>query len=494
MDDPAASTPPTEGSGRTSSATALQARHARLTVLALCFGGLSVAITQTLVIPIQQDLPRLLGSTAADTGWVVTITLFTGAVSMPVSGRLGDIYGRPRIVIANAAMLALGSLVCALSSSLLPILVGRGLQGLAMGFIPVGIALVRDVTPPRMTGTAIAVMSSTMGVGAAIGLPLSAVIAEAFSWHALFWMSTAVAGLLLIALLAFLPRGTTTGGGSVDVIGALLLAIGVVSLLLGISKGHQWGWTSGSTLGCVTGGLVVLILWGAFEVRQREPLVDLRSTARRPVLFTNLAAFAVGFGMMTQSIVVPQLLQLPASTGHGMGQSMLATGLWMAPSGLMMMLFAPVSSRLMRDVGAKHTLMIGAVVIGAGYLIALFLMSSPWQMMLATCIATAGVGIGYAAMPTLIMNNVEAEAAGSAVGVNALGRSMGTTCAAATMAMVLASSTTASGVPTRSGYELCFLIGATASFAAALIVLLVPRADAASSSALRRKGLTRVER
>ena len=90
--------------------------------------------------------------------------------------------------------------------------------------------------------------------------------------------------------------------------------------------------------------MVVLLLWGCYELRQQDPLVDLRTTARPPVLLTNIAAVAIGFGMMAQSIVVPQLLQMPSATGYGLGQSILAAGLWMAPGGLMMMLFAPVSS------------------------------------------------------------------------------------------------------------------------------------------------------
>ena len=157
---------------------------------------------------------------------------------------------------------------------------------------------------------------------------------------------------------------------------------------------------------------------------------------------TNLAAVAVGFGMMAQAIVVPQLLQMPETTGYGLGQSILAAGLWMAPGGLMMMVFAPVSSGLMSSIGAKRTLMIGAAVLGVGYLVALVLMDAPWQLLVASCVASAGVGIGYAAMPTLILDAVPAREAASAVGVNGLMRSTGTTLAAAVMATLLTSSTT----------------------------------------------------
>ncbi len=188
-------------------------------------------------------------------------------------------------------------------------------------------------------------------------------------------------------------------------VGIVLLTVGLVAFLVGISKGNVWGWTDPKTIAGIVGGVLVLLGFGAYELRQADPLVDLRTSARRPVLMTNLAAIAIGFGMMAQSIVFPQLLQLPASTGYGLGQTMLHAGLWMAPGGLMMLVFAPVSARLICTVGARTTLMIGATVIGGGYVLACFLMNAPWQIMLAGLLASAGVGIGYAAMPTIIMDS-----------------------------------------------------------------------------------------
>ncbi|WP_209020532.1 MFS transporter [Nocardioides sp. 1609] len=452
--------------------------RALLTVIVLCFGGMSVSLTQTLVIPIQGELPSLLGTSVANAGWVVTITLLAAAVVMPISGRLGDMFGKPRVIITSAGVLVVGSVICAMSDSLAPMLAGRALQGLAMGFIPVSIALVREVVPAEMANTAIAAISATLGVGGAIGLPLSAWVAQTFDWHALFWMSAILAAVLLVLVLTLVPKVENAVGGRLDLGGALGLAVGLVAVLVGVSKGNEWGWTSGRTLGALVGGVAVLLVWGAFELRQAAPLVDLRVSARRPVLLTNLAAVAIGFGMMAQSIVVPQLLQLPESTGHGMGQTMLQAGLWMAPGGLVMMAFAPVSSRLMTVFGAKRTLMVGAAVLGAGYLVAFFLMNAPWQLLIASMVACAGVGIGYAAMPTLIMVSVPRNEAGSAVGVNGLMRSVGTTTAAAVMTTVLSGSVGATGVPTRDAYELCFLIGAIAAFVGVAITAFVPHLHA----------------
>ena len=456
--------------------TRLLREHPALPVVVLCFGGLVASLTQTLLIPIQGELGGLLGTSQANAAWVITITLLAGAVAMPVAGRLADLFGKQPVIAVSAALLLVASVICALSDSLAPMLVGRALQGLAMGFIPVGISLMREVTPPRLTGTAIAAMSATLGVGGAIGLPLSAWIVDGRDWHTLFWVATGLAVLVGLGSVFIVPHVHDGHEGTFDFGGAVGLAVGLIALLLGITKGNTWGWTSGRTLGSIALGVVVLLAWGWFELRRSEPLCDLRVTARRPVLLTNIAAVAIGFGMMAQAIVFPQLLQLPEEIG-GLGQTLLAAGLWMAPGGLMMLAFAPVASYLMRTFGAKYALALGAGVLGCGYLLSFFLMSAPWQVLVASLICSAGVGIGYAAMPTLIMDAVPMNEAGSAVGINALMRSVGTTVAAAVMATVLTGQTSALGIPTEGAFKACFLVATVAAIAGGLLALTIPKVD-----------------
>nr|WP_312856004.1 MFS transporter [Nocardioides stalactiti] len=454
-----------------------RAASPRLAVATLCFGGLAAATTQTMVIPIQSDLPRLLGADATDTAAVITITLLTAAVSMPVAGRLADMFGKQKVLRACAAVLVLGSVVCALSSSLAPMLVGRALQGVAMGFIPVAISLIREVVPPAMAATSVAAMSATLGVGGAVGLPLAAWIAESGDWHALFWIAAALGAIVAVAVEVLVPHVHDGRRGRFDYPGAVGLALGLVAFLVGVSKASAWGWGDSRTLGAIGLGVVVLLAWGAYELRTEDPIVDLRTSAQRPVLLTNLAALAVGFGMMAQSIVVPQLLQAPEATGYGLGQTILEAGLWLAPGGLMMMLLSPVSGSLINRWGAKATLMAGATVLASGYLAGLLLMGSAWQLMVAACIAAAGVGIGYAAMPTLILDAAPPREAAAAVGLNALMRSVGTTLAAAAMGTVLTSDTQRLGsvaVPTEHAFELCFVIGAAAALVGVAIAATIP--------------------
>ena len=265
--------------------------------------------------------------------------------------------------------------------------------------------------------------------------------------------------------------------------GAILLAIGLSAFLIAVSKANDWGWTSGTTLGLGAAGLAVLVVFGFFELRQNDPLVDLRTTARPAVLLTNIAAAAIGFGMMAQSIILPMLLRMPEATGYGLGQTILAAGLWLAPGGLMMMFFAPLSGLLINKIGAKFTLAIGATILGLGYLFAFFLMDAAWKLMLASIICAIGVGIGYAAMPTLIMGSVPVTEAGAAVGLNGLMRSLGTTIASAVMAAILASSTISLGgaqIPDESTFTWCFVVAAAAAFVGVAITLLIPTKGAVS--------------
>ncbi|MGW6902090.1 MFS transporter [Streptomyces sp. NBC_01727] len=446
----------------------------------LAFAGIVAAITQTLVVPLIAELPKLLDTSASNASWVITATLLAAAVTTPVAGRLGDMYGKRRMLLTSLIPLIAGSVVCALSSSVVPMIAGRGLQGLGMGVVPLGISLLRDVVPAEKLGSSIAIMSASMGVGGALGLPFAAAIAENSSWRVLFWVVAALALAVGALIRAFVPgdrENNATGG--FDLLGAIGLGSALICLLLAVSKGADWGWGSGTTLGLIAAAVIVLLVWGWWELRISDPLVDLRVTARPQVLMTNAASILVGFAMYAQSLVVPQLLQLPEATGYGLGQSMLAMGLWMAPAGLMMMVMSPIGAKLSAAKGPKVTLAVGSLIIGIGYGISLPLISSgsTWSLLAVTIVCNTGVGFAYGAMPALIMGAVPQSETASANSFNTLMRSIGSSVSAAVIGVVLAQLTTDFGgyaLPSENGFRIAMLIGCGVGLAAAVVASLIP--------------------
>ena len=210
-----------------------------------------------------------------------------------------------------------------------------------MPIIPLGISVLRASVPAERVGAAMGLMSASLGVGGALGLPLSAIIAERFDWHALFWFAAGLGVASGVLFAALVPGIAATATDRFDPLGTIGLAAGLVTLLLGISKGGSWGWTSATTLGMFGASIVVFLLFGWWQFRTSSPIVDLRTTLKRPVLSTNIASIAVGFALFAMSLLGPQILELPTQTGYGLGQSMLHAGLWMAPGGLAMMVSAP---------------------------------------------------------------------------------------------------------------------------------------------------------
>ncbi|MEU0212491.1 MFS transporter [Streptomyces canus] len=461
---------------------AVAAPRPNAVVAVLAFAGIVVSLMQTLVIPIVPELPRLLDAPASDTAWAVTATLLAAAVATPVVGRLGDMFGKRRMLLVSVVMLVVGSVVCGLSDALVPMIVGRALQGLSSGVIPLGISIMRDELPAERLAGATALMSASLGVGGALGLPTAALIADNFDWHVLFWASAAMGAAALVLVLAFVPESRVRTGGRFDAVGAVGMAVGLVSLLLAISKGADWGWAGGTTLGLFAAAVIVLLAWGVFELRTAQPLVDLRTTARRQVLFTNLASIAIGFSMFAMSLVLPQLLQLPTQTGYGLGRSLLTAGLVMAPSGLVMMALAPVSASVSKAKGPKVTLMIGALIVACGYGLNIVLMSEVWHLVLVSSVIGAGIGFTYGSMPALIMGAVPASETAAANSLNTLMRSIGTSCASAIAGVVLAQMTIDLGgyaLPSENGFKTVMAIGAGAALLALAIASFIPRPRAA---------------
>ncbi|MET7768429.1 MFS transporter [Nocardia sp. NPDC005366] len=444
----------------------------------LASAGILAALMQTLVVPLLGQLPQILHSTPSNTTWVVTVTLLVGAVVTPVAGRLGDMYGKRPVLLASFVPLVIGSVVCATATAVLPMIIGRGLQGMGVGIIPLGISAIRDLLPPERLGSAIALISASLGIGGALGLPVAAAVVENSDWRMLFWGCAVLAAVVGVLIFLVIPHIPTDGpAGRFDYLGAVGLGIGLVCLLLAVSKGASWGWSSTTILGLFAAAIVAILIWGWYELRTSQPLVDLRVTARPQVLVTNATSVVVSMAMYAQALLIPQLLQLPKSTGFGLGQSMLAMGLWMAPAGFTMMLMSPVGARLSAARGPKFTLAAGCVVIATGYAISLLVMGSTWGILAVTVTINIGVGFAYGAMPALIMGAVPHSETAAANSFNTLMRAVGTSISAAIVGAILAQMTVSVGghmFPTENGFRVGLLIGCGVAIMGAALASAIP--------------------
>lgn len=449
-----------------------------LIVGVLAFAGMGGSFMQTILIPIQGELPRLLDAPANDTAWVITTTLLAGAISTPIAGKLGDMFGKRKIALILMALIVLGCVICALSSGLPTLIVGRALQGAGMGVIPLGISMLRDVLEPRKLGTAIALVSATLGVGGAIGLPLSAIVIQNFDWHMLFVMAATISSISFVLMATIVPNTPTRAGGRFDLLGAIGLAVGLIGVLLAISQGNRWGWSSVPTLVSIGVGTVAFAIWAWHEMRVENPLVDLRVSAKPAVLLTNLASVAMGFALFSSSIAFPQLLGLPISAG-GLGIDLLVASVVLMPSGLAMLAMSPVAGRLSRRVGPRVLLIAGACVIAFAYLLCVVLHLNFWLIALINTIIGIGIGLGYAAMPALIMSAVPRHETGAANGLNALMRSFGTTCAAAVVGAILAGS---SASDPAGAFATVFVLGLLAAALCAAIGFFIPTSGSQAAS------------
>lgn len=316
----------------------------------LLLAALVVALAQTIVVGVLADLAREFGTDAVGATWMLTAFMLASAVATPIAGRLGDQHGHRRVIVAGLALLAIGSVLTAVSVGAgwySGALLGRVVQGFAGGVFPCTFGLARQVLPSQRLPRVIAALSAMFGVGGAAGMVVAGPLADVAGTSAVFWT---IAGLSVIALAgsSALPRhqaGTTQSRGF-DITGGVLLAATLVSLLLAISQARSWGAASPATVGL---GIAVLVFAGAFgavEHRTAEPLIDLRLFFGRRLIALNVATVVTGLGMFAAVTLLPLLAQAPPQSGYGFGYSAARTGLLIAPIGVCMTVAAPVTSRL----------------------------------------------------------------------------------------------------------------------------------------------------
>jgi MFS family permease len=453
--------------------SALQSPRLILAALASC--GVLVSISQTIVVPLLPELPKITHSEPADVSWLITVTLLTGAVFTPLLGRAGDMYGKRRVLLIALGSMVIGSLLCASSSDLPVLIVGRAFQGAAVAVVPLGISILRDELPPRRVIPSIAIMSSTLGVGAAFGIPAATLVVEYSNWHTMFWISLGIGVLDVVLVLLIVPESSVRTSGRFDILGAIGLSAFLVCLLLAVSKGSTWSTTTIVSL--YAGAAAIVPIWTAIELRTKSPLIDLRVSARPAVLFTNLAAVLIGFAFYANSLSTAQLVQEPKWTGYGLGESIVVSGLCLLPGGIAMVLLSPVSARISKARGPRFTLAIASILMAIGYVVRLFTSGDVAGIVAGATVVSAGTAVAYSALPALIMHAVPVTETAAANGLNTLMRTIGQAICSTIVVTVLTNVTISKAgqiAPALSAYLIVFVIAGVAAVVAAGLVMFIP--------------------
>ena len=447
-------------------------------VPALAITVMVVALLQTVVVPVLADIGRALHASPAAVGWTVTANLLAAAVLTPLLGRLGDVYGRRPVLLAILVVVAAGSLLAAVTTSLPLLIVARVLQGAAFGLFPLAIAVLRDALPPQRLTGAMAMVSGTLGIGGGIGLVLTGLLTrDNGDYHRIFWLSLAAALLSFVLAVLTVPKGRPQVRAGIDWVGAGVLGAALVLLLLPLSQGHGWGWTSVATLGCLLGSALVFLLWVAVERRVTDPLVSIPLMTNRPFMITNTAGLFIGVAMFVSFLAVSGFVQTPSAVGYGFSASVLAaSSVYLLPGALSGVLTAPIGGRLVHAYGGRSTLIFASLLGTAGFTLMAVLHTASWHIIVGGLLVNSAVSLGYAAMPALIVAEVRFDQTGIANGVNSIARSLGSSLASALVITLLSSHLLPIGLPPESSYVAAFVIGAVGlAFSALIVAIGLPR-------------------
>jgi EmrB/QacA subfamily drug resistance transporter len=432
------------------------------------------ALLQSLVIPVLPTIQAGLHTSQNAVTWVLTVYLLSASIFTPIMGRLGDLRGKERMLVAALVALTVGSVLAAVASSLGVMIVARVIQGVGGGVLPLSFGIIRDEFPKEKVAGAVGVIAALAAAGAGLGIVLAGPVVEALDYHWLFWIPAIILGIATVAAKVVVPESPVRAVGQLSWGAAVLLSGWLVALLVPISEAPAWGWGSARVLGLLVLAAALAVAWVLVESRSSHPLIDMRMMRIPVVWTTNLVALLFGFGMYATFAFLPEFLQTPASAGYGFGLSITRSGLILLPASVAMFAVGVASGRLTMRFGTKRVLAAGALLSIVPFVLLTLARSQQWEILVAMVVQGVGFGMAFAAMSNLVVQGVPPEQTGVASGMNANIRTIGGSIGAAVMSSIVTSTARADGLPRDSGYTHGFGLLTVAMIGAALAAMLVP--------------------
>ena len=457
-------------------------QHYNTTLAILTVAGTAYALQQTMVIPALPALQRELHTTTTWVTWVLTALLLVASVSTPILGKLGDQYGKERLLVISLVLFFIGCVGAAAAWNIWALIFFRAFQGLGAAVFPLSFGIIRDEFPREKVGVGIGLISAVFGVGGGFGIVLSGLIVDNLSWRWLFIFGAIPVAFAAVLVHRFVPESPIRTPSRVDFIGATLLSVGLVCLLLALTEGESWGWTSPRVGGLFAGAAVFLAVWVIAELRVPEPMVDMHVFVQRQVLFTNICALITGFAMFGTFVLIPNFVEtprgLPGATArlvnYGFDATATKAGLYLLPSSITLLFAGPAAGVIGRRTGSKWPLAGGMLLSGISAAMLAFWNSETWEILVALAVLGIGVGFAFAAMATLITEAVRPTETGIATGMNTVMRTVGGVIGGEVGAAILtAHLIPGTSVPSLRGYEVAFTTAAAAAFVGVVAAVLV---------------------
>jgi EmrB/QacA subfamily drug resistance transporter len=461
-------------------------QHYGLTLAVLATSALAYALSQTMVAPALPEIQRQLDTSTTSVTWVLTVYLLTASIATPIVGRLGDMFGKERVLLYVLVTFGAGSLVGALSHSIGLLVLGRAIQGVGGAIFPLAFGIIRDEFPRERVATGIGLISATFGIGGGGGLVLSGLIVDNLDYEWIFWLALIVIAGAAVATYLFVPESPVKTPARIDWPGAALLSGALASLLLGVSEGNGWGWGSARVLGLFVAAVILLVVWVRFELRAEQPLVDIHVMRRRAVWTTNLTGLLVGFGMFGSFILIPQLVEEPLRTGYGFGATVTEAGIYMLPSAGVMLVAGPIAGVLAGRYGSRLPLLLGTLLCAAAFGLLAAAHTERWHIYLTGALMGIGIGFAFASMANLIVDAVDQSQTGVATGMNTIMRTIGGSLGGQISASVVAGTVlTSTGLPSDGGFTVAFTLSSVAVLIAFCAALAIPRPRAEGAAVTR---------
>lgn len=450
-------------------------RRTALLVPTLVVVGLLVAVVSSLGAPLVPTIAQDDHVTLSTAQWVLTAALLTGALATPVMGRLADGARQRAVVVVTLGVVLAGCVLSAVAPSFVVLVVGRGLQGVGLGLLPVNMAIARRNLDRPRAARAIATLSVSTAIGAGLGYPLTALVAQVFDVRAAYWFGAVIVACTLAGAWIVLPDRTPAAPISFDVPGAVLLSLAVTGISVVLSEGGSWGWTSVRTLGTVGACVALLAVWAPHELRTDHPLVNLHHLANRSVLMADIAGFLMSLSMYLVVPIVVEFIQIPPAAGFGFGASILVSGFVLTPLSVGTFLASRLLVPYERRFGVRSMIPVGALVFGSASAYFALDHGSLWQAFVTMGIVGLGIGFTFAAMPGFIIRAVPTAETGSATGFYQVLRNIGLSVGSAFGAAVLLGYTAPGATfPELAGFRVALLISSGLAVLTAVLAFALP--------------------